>query len=183
MKREILSGSLIALLLLICPAIVRAQTSTVPWSCFNTGSALSTAGNTLVVSAVGQVFAGETGIDDVLAESGFLAILLSRGSMMEVDEGSGLPLEYALRQNYPNPFNPSTTLEFALPEAVDFRLVVYDLLGREVVRLVQQRLEAGWHQLIWNGRDARGRDLPSGVYIALMTTPGYSQSIKMLLLK
>ena len=94
-----------------------------------------------------------------------------------------MPTDFNLHPNYPNPFNPSTTLSFDLPEAADIRLVVYDLLGREVVRLVEGRQEAGYRQVVWNGRDRWGRALPSGMYIVRMMTPGYSRSIKLLLLK
>ena len=61
--------------------------------------------------------------------------------------------------------------------------MVYILAGWEVARLVDQRLEAGYHQLIWNGRDRSGRGLPTCMYIVLMVTPQYSKSIKMVLLK
>ncbi|UCH11040.1 MAG: T9SS type A sorting domain-containing protein, partial [Fidelibacterota bacterium] len=94
-----------------------------------------------------------------------------------------LPTEFALHQNYPNPFNPSTTIRYDLPLATRVHIVVYDLLGREIVRLVDQRLEAGYHQLVWNGRDRTGRELPTGMYIVLMVTPEYSKSIKLVLLK
>ena len=94
-----------------------------------------------------------------------------------------LPQSFALAQNYPNPFNPSTTLEFDLPMATDIHIVVYDLLGREVVRLVDQRLEPGYHQLVWNGRDRRGRPVPTGLYIARLVTPAYTKSIKLVLLR
>ncbi|UCH11039.1 MAG: leucine-rich repeat domain-containing protein [Fidelibacterota bacterium] len=103
--------------------------------------------------------------------------------VVAIDELAGIPGEYALHANYPNPFNPSTTIRYDLPEAVEVTLVVYDLLGREVVRLVDQRLEAGYHQLVWNGRDRAGRELPTGMYIVTMMTPEYSRAIKMVLLK
>ena len=67
---------------------------------------------------------------------------------------------------------------------------IYDLTGREVVRLVDQHLDPGFHQVIWNGRDARGRSLPTGIYLARLfaqpkagLTPEYTKSVKMLLLK
>ena len=102
---------------------------------------------------------------------------------LAVEPGDLLPAAFALHQNYPNPFNPSTTLQFDLPMATDILIVVYDLLGREVVRLVDQRLEPGYHQLVWNGGDRRGRPVPTGMYIVLMATPQFTKSIKMVLLK
>ncbi|MCH8837957.1 MAG: T9SS type A sorting domain-containing protein, partial [Candidatus Marinimicrobia bacterium] len=90
---------------------------------------------------------------------------------------------YRLLLNYPNPFNPSTTTGFELPAASEVTLIVYDLTGREVTRLADGGYLAGYHQVAWDGRNASGRLLPSGIYIARLTTPGYSNSIKMLLLK
>lgn len=94
-----------------------------------------------------------------------------------------LPGSYALYPNTPNPFNPTTSIRFALPGPADVSLIVYDLLGSEVVRLVEGDNRAGLQQVVWNGRDAAGRGVPSGVYIARLVTPDYSNSIKMLLLK
>ena len=68
-------------------------------------------------------------------------------------------------------------------EAAPTRLVVYDILGREVVQLVDRQLEPGYHSVIWNGKTATGRDVPSGLYIALLTTATFSWSIKLVLLK
>ncbi len=96
---------------------------------------------------------------------------------------SGLPDAFALEQNYPNPFNPATTIRFALPHAAVVRLVVYDLLGREVARLAEGRREPGYYQVVWNGRSAEGREVPTGIYIARLTTPTYAKSIKLVLLR
>ena len=94
-----------------------------------------------------------------------------------------LPQSFALAQNYPNPFNPSTTLGFELPVATVVTIIVYDLLGREVVRLMEGHLEPGYHQVQWDGKMASGRDVPTGLYIARMTTPAYTRAIKLVLLK
>ncbi|MEE9463962.1 MAG: FG-GAP-like repeat-containing protein, partial [Candidatus Neomarinimicrobiota bacterium] len=94
-----------------------------------------------------------------------------------------LPKEFALYQNFPNPFNPNTSLRYELPIATDVVLVVYDILGREVIRLVDEPNEAGYHQVIWQGQDRFGRSLASGVYIYRLVTPQYSRARKMLLLK
>ncbi len=102
---------------------------------------------------------------------------------LAVSENEGIPAEFALHANYPNPFNPSTTIRFDLPQASEVHLAVYDILGREVVRLVDERLEPAYHQVTWNGRTAHGMDVPTGIYIARLVTPQYTRSIKMLLLK
>ncbi|MFC1483702.1 fibronectin type III domain-containing protein [Candidatus Neomarinimicrobiota bacterium] len=123
------------------------------------------------------------GTDSVKSANGPWPLTLINDRTTGIDELSGLPEEYALHQNYPNPFNPSTTIRYDLPEAADVMLVIYDMLGREVVRLVRGRVEAGYQQIVWNGRTVSGREVPSGIYIARMITPKYHKSMKMVLLK
>lgn len=89
-----------------------------------------------------------------------------------------LPITFALNQNYPNPFNPSTSISFELPEAVNVKVSVYNMLGQEVEVLVDGFQNAGVHTLTF---DARG--LSSGVYIYRLTTPNLSFAKRMLLLK
>ncbi len=151
MKRKILSCNVIGLMLLVFPVRVGAQDSAIPWSSFNMGTGISAAENTYIVSATGEALTGPSVGENLRTESGFLVVLHRLQSTVAIDEVDGLPAAYALHQNYPNPFNPSTTLRFDLPAATDIHIVVYDLLGREVARLVEQRLEAGYHQLVWNG--------------------------------
>lgn len=104
--------------------------------------------------------------------------------VLAVDDGhSGIPAEFALHSAYPNPFNPTTTIRFDLPESVDISIVVYDLMGREIERIVDAYVEPGYHQVVWDGRDARGREVPTGIYIARLATTEYTKSIKMVLLK
>jgi hypothetical protein len=108
---------------------------------------------------------------------------VSISGTVALDGLAGIPEEYALHANYPNPFNPSTTIRYDLPEAADVILTVYDLLGREVMQLAGGYREAGYQVANWDGRNASGREVPTGVYIARLVTPEYSKSIKMLLLK
>lgn len=77
----------------------------------------------------------------------------------------GIPEEYALTQNYPNPFNPTTTLEYALPELADIRLTIYNLMGRKIKQWSTSLQQAGWHKVIWDGRDMNGNVVSTGVYI------------------
>lgn len=73
---------------------------------------------------------------------------------------AALPTGYSLEASYPNPFNPTTVIRYSLPEPARVRLVVYDLLGREVMRLVEGTQAAGWHVVT-----VETHDLPSGVYL------------------
>ncbi|UCH61907.1 MAG: T9SS type A sorting domain-containing protein [Fidelibacterota bacterium] len=100
------------------------------------------------------------------------------GALSIREEIASLPTEFTLYQNYPNPFNPVSIIRYELPQVSIVSLIVYDILGREVARLVDSYMEPGDHQVQWNAPE-----LPSGVYIARLVTPEYGKSIKMLLLK
>lgn len=95
-----------------------------------------------------------------------------------VETNSRLPERYDLGQNYPNPFNPSTTIGFKIPEAGFASLMVYDVAGREVAVLVNDRKEAGEYTAQFDARN-----LPSGVYFYRLRSGGYSSSKKLLLMK
>jgi len=90
---------------------------------------------------------------------------------------------FILSYNYPNPFNPMTVIRFCLPEANKVTLVVYDMLGREVVRLVDCFCDPGWHELSWDGQDSKGIEVPTGLYITKLSTPLETKVIRMLMIK
>ena len=94
-----------------------------------------------------------------------------------------VPAEYALHQNYPNPFNPFTRIMYDLPENDLTRLVVYDMLGREVITLVDEIKTAGYHTIVWNGHDNMGRQVSAGVYFYQIRSGENIQTKKMMFLK
>ncbi len=95
-------------------------------------------------------------------EQGFTAKL----ALADVpEEAAPEVFEFGMDQNFPNPFNPSTTIRYALPQATDVQLTVYNVLGQEVRVLVSQYLPAGAHAIQWDGRDAIGRAVSSGIYM------------------
>ncbi len=91
------------------------------------------------------------------------------------------PAALALSPNHPNPFNPTTSLRYRLPAAGWARLAVYDAAGRLVRVLVDGAQTAGEHQVSWDGRDADGRELPSGLYLCDLQADGQSVVRKLLL--
>lgn len=99
------------------------------------------------------------------------------------DMGGVLPSEFSLSQNYPNPFNPTTVVEFNLPKAAYVRLTVYNLLGQRVKELVNESLAAGNKRVAWDGTDASGRTVESGVYFYRLQAGDFNQTRKMMLLK
>ncbi len=103
---------------------------------------------------------------------------------LAIDADTGdLPRRFILHQNYPNPFNPTTMIQYDIPEASQVYLIVYDIMGREITTIVNEIVVPGYHKEVWGGHDQRGLQVPSGIYIARLVTPGYSKSIKMVLLK
>jgi hypothetical protein len=109
------------------------------------------------------------------------------GNPSTVHDGSNMPQQSALYQNYPNPFNPTTTIEFQIPpspfsekgERGGFvSLKIFDLLGREVATLVNEKKPAGSHQVQWNAGN-----IPSGVYFYRLSAGSFIETKKLLLLK
>jgi len=89
-----------------------------------------------------------------------------------------IPLKYNLYQSYPNPFNPSTTIKFDIPKEANVKLIIYDLLGREVQTLINGELKAGTYKAEWNASN-----FASGVYFYKLLTGNYVSTKKMVLIK
>lgn len=97
------------------------------------------------------------------------------------EQGPSVPDEFALLPSYPNPFNPSTTIKFTTPTESIVNLIIYDINGREIVKLVNQKLNAGYHHAIWSGKNGSGNQVSSGVYfyrIVANATDGSEQFIQ-----
>jgi len=102
--------------------------------------------------------------------------------------GAGIPESYSLSQNYPNPFNPETRIKFSLPVSSKVTVRVYNLLGEVIRTLVNNEYEAGDHNILWNGRDEKGKGVSSGIYFYKIKANGtngseYSDIKKMILMK
>ncbi|MEZ4388077.1 MAG: FlgD immunoglobulin-like domain containing protein [Candidatus Krumholzibacteriia bacterium] len=94
-----------------------------------------------------------------------------------------LPAATRLLGATPNPFNPRTVLAFAVASDGPCRLVIHDLQGRVVRRLVDDRRPAGRHEVEFDGRDDDGRSLPSGVYVARIVTAAGTDLLKLALVQ
>ena len=104
-------------------------------------------------------------------------------SFLGIEDVSALPKEFALHQNYPNPFNPMTTIKYELPKESLVKIIVFDLMGKEVRTLVSQKQNAGYQTVIWNATDNYGRKVSSGYYIYIMQAESFHKTQKMILLK
>jgi hypothetical protein len=105
------------------------------------------------------------------------------GQVFYSQGSSSIPTAYALHQNSPNPFNPQTAIMFDMPNAGDVKISVFNVLGQNVTNLVDGRMEAGTHEVIWNGKDRDGATVASGIYFYRIDTDQYSDTKKMMLLK
>ncbi len=96
---------------------------------------------------------------------------------------SGVPSEYALSQNYPNPFNSQTSISYAIPTASHVSLKIYNVLGEEVRTLVDADQQANTYQVTWDGRDAGGKQVASGVYFSTLKAGEFDATTKMVFLQ
>jgi hypothetical protein len=96
---------------------------------------------------------------------------------------SGQLSSFHLFQNYPNPFNPVTTIKYILKSDSEVKLTVYDLLGKEIKLLINERRPAGYHEITWNGKNDSDLPVVSGIYIYRLGVENQIISKKMILLK
>jgi len=94
-----------------------------------------------------------------------------------------LPDKFALHQNYPNPFNNSTTISFEVPTKEEVSIRIYNILGEEVVTLVNDELSAGTYYLEWDGTDNKRHGVSSGIYLYKLSSESFTQEKKMVLVK
>ena len=91
---------------------------------------------------------------------------------------SELPKDFQLSQNYPNPFNPSTKIKFSIPKSSYTKLIIYDLLGREVAILVNEELKPGTYEAVWDAEN-----FASGIYFIRLSAGDYTETKKMVLIR
>jgi myo-inositol-hexaphosphate 3-phosphohydrolase len=106
-----------------------------------------------------------------------------------VDDNNFAPIKFSLSQNYPNPFNPATTIKYAIPDVSllhatpqQVTLKVYDILGREIATLVNEKQKPGNHEVKFDS-STNGLSLSSGIYFYRLTAGSFIESRKMVLLK
>jgi len=99
-------------------------------------------------------------------------------TLTDVQKKKEVPIEYSISQNYPNPFNPTTKIKFALPKTALTKILLYDLLGREIQTLINKEVKAGYHEISFDVHN-----LPGGVYFYRIQSGDFVQSKKMILMK
>jgi hypothetical protein len=165
--------------------VARFNTQTNTWSTLGTGSSNGVSGS--IGSIVPAVFAlavvgNEVVVGGWFTEAGgvsanYVARWNSGTSRVEQLSPTA-PKTFLLEQNYPNPFNPSTTIRYQLPVASEVKLEVYDVLGKKIATLVNERQSAGSYQVVWN---ASG--LSSGTYFYRLQAGTFVETKKMIMVK
>jgi len=104
-------------------------------------------------------------------------------SELDMDDEYLLPDKYALQQNFPNPFNPRTTIHYELPNQELVKIIIFNLLGHQVKRLVDGFRGAGVNSIVWDATNDHGQPVSAGIYIYQLQAGGFLQTRKMILLK
>lgn len=152
------AGALVCFIGMLIQAPAQAQNQ-LSQSVFGNGGAIAANNSNRMLGTIGQAVIGRAGSGSNTSHIGFWYQTAQLITSVEQVESELLPKEFQLEQNYPNPFNPTTTIPFALPERSSVTLKLFDLLGREVAKLVDEELQPGEYRLQFEANS-----LPSGVY-------------------
>jgi len=138
----------------------------------------------------------DEGLYPLILENGLLANVNSENILDEMINGqlevlpvtssyqeNIVPLKFTVSKNYPNPFNPTTKIDYALPTESDVVLSIYNIKGQLVKRIKHENQPAGYHQIVWQGRNDNNRRVASGVYFYRLKAGKHQKIKKMLLLK
>ena len=127
---------------------------------------------------------GSDGIHNTKYATDLLESAIANFTPSAVDgNASSLPTEFVLKQNYPNPFNPTTVIEFGLPATSDVAIKIYDIRGSLVNTLANQQYTAGYHKVVWDGRNDAGLQVANGTYMYRLETDAEVFTKKMVFLK
>jgi len=164
--------------LVLGPIELHSQISAIQWSSLSNGFGLSSSENSKVETVLGQPFVGMMKSAPILISSGFITGPVLSSNITGVESGQFIPLQFALQQNYPNPFNPSTIIRYTIPDRSHVSLRLFNLLGKEVVSLVDEMQGQGEHTV-----RLTPRSLSSGVYFYRLTAGRFTDQRKLLFLK
>ncbi|MGH1366239.1 MAG: T9SS type A sorting domain-containing protein [Calditrichia bacterium] len=164
---------------LVASMIDTLPVSATSWQQFTLDYDYSNTSGEQAITATLQIALGSDGAGFQIGDFFLLDdIALINQVGIEPIDNAGVATEFQLSQNYPNPFNPTTNIRFSLGNSGHASLIVYDLLGKEVARIVDEQLAAGSYVADWNATS-----LPSGTYFYTLTANGQRQSRKLMLLK
>ena len=131
----------------------------------------------ILSGTVGEAFIGKSVNVSHQKYAGFWYVY-KQTTITAVEDEETIPTSFELEQNYPNPFNPSSIIKFGLPERSNVLIKIYDILGGEVLTLVNEEMEAGWYK-----KEFHASGYSSGIYIYRLQAGNYISTKKMMLLK
>lgn len=132
---------------------------------------------------LGQYFINVNGIEYILDSSNVM-YFMDKNTLTNASEiGNYLPNNFLLKQNYPNPFNPSTNIEFNVSKQSLVNISIYDINGKLINELVNERKNIGNYLTKWNGTDQKGNKVASGTYFYKVQSDNFIETKKMILLK
>lgn len=117
------------------------------------------------------------GLDSISAVQAFV-LTIKRAGVGIQQISSSVPDKFAVYNNFPNPFNPTTKIKFDIAKSQNIKVIIYDLTGKEVARLVEQKLNPGTYELLWEAKNS-----PSGIYLMRFESDEYSVTKRMSLIK
>ncbi len=120
-------------------------------------------------------------LDTAFSGSAFAVEDSVQYAFSDVSDPEFLPTRFALHPNRPNPGRPSTVIVFDLPEPSAVRLLVFDVLGRQVASLAEGPHPAGRHAVAWNGQATGGIPVQTGVYFYRLEVESFAQTRKMMI--
>ncbi len=121
---------------------------------------------------------GEIDLISAKLNEGLFSVVIS-----QFEGISDVPDSYSLYQNYPNPFNPQTVIHYDLPVGSQVQLSVFNLMGQKVATLVDGYRSVGSYSVVWDGKDDKGKNVASGVYLYRMETDGFVRTRKLILMR
>jgi flagellar hook assembly protein FlgD len=133
----------------------------------------------VIIDMGGVVRYNSTGFNETAITNVLNQLLATTDTTPEVN----IPQERVLISSYPNPFNAGTQIKIDLPRSGETTLIIFNARGENLRTLTQSYLEQGNHTFSWQGKDAQGKDLPAGVYLARIESSGHIATSKLLLLK
>ncbi len=139
-------------------------------------------GTNWAVEGAGLTTAFLRGVHFTSATNGYVVgndkTLLKYGELTSVENEEELPTKFSLSQNYPNPFNPTATIQYAIPKAGAVTLKVYNILGQEMITIINEERPAGSYEVEFNAST-----LPSGIYFYRLQAGSFVKTKKMVLMK
>lgn len=135
---------------------------------------------------VGQGAIGISTNDAHAIQSGYWVQTIDLVTSVERGPGVNIPAKFELRQNYPNPFNPTTTISYSIPTSAsgkNVKLELYNTLGQKVGTLVDEKQDAGFYAIRWDGRNDFGMQVSSGLYLYRLVAGSFVQIKKMVLVR